>query len=70
MQQMSWKSFQSVSLKSKSDSRLQQVLNIVTHALFVIPCSDCMPIPAERALARHRAHVWDVLVEMFEKPIP
>ncbi len=29
-----------------------------------------MPGPAERALARHRSDVRDVLIALFEKPIP
>ena len=29
-----------------------------------------MPGPAERALARHRADLLEVLIEMFELPIP
>ena len=32
--------------------------------------ADCAPTFAERALAKHREKVRDVLVDMFEKPIP
>ena len=38
--------------------------------LFANPCSDCMPGPAERALAKHRSDVQNVLITLFEKPIP
>ena len=42
----------------------------VNLAIKFSPCSDCMPGPAERALAKHRYDVRDVLITLFEKPIP
>jgi hypothetical protein len=76
MQRRRCKRIQSVTLKSPSESRVQQVSYIVTSANVTIislcmnPCSDCMPGPAERAFARHRADVLAVLIDPFEKPIP
>ena len=29
-----------------------------------------MPLSAERAMAKHRSDVWDVLITLFENPIP
>ena len=38
--------------------------------LSVHPCSDYIPGPAERAMARHRADVREVLIDLLERPIP
>ena len=38
--------------------------------LSVHPCSDYLQGPAERAMARHRADVLEVLIDLFERPIP
>ena len=37
---------------------------------FVIRCSDCMPCFADKAVGKHRADIRDVLIQMFERPVP
>ena len=43
--------------------------NAFVHFLF-IPCSDCMPVCAEKALGKHRILIRNALIQMFERPLP
>ena len=36
----------------------------------VIRCSDSMPCFTDKAVGKHRADIRDVLIQMFERPVP
>ena len=37
---------------------------------FVIRCSERMPCFADKAVGKHRADIRDVMIQMFERPVP